>query len=63
VQSGADLAAVQGVLPPKSDFLFLFFCALSHSVRPMPYHVPAVAEPAKTLLLKYCCSRNRAATV
>ena len=24
------------------------------------YNVPAVAEPAKTLLLKYCCSRNHA---
>ena len=26
----------------------------------MWHNVPAVAEPAKTLQLKYCCSRNRA---
>jgi hypothetical protein len=26
----------------------------------MPVNVPAVAEPAKTSVLKYCCFRNQA---
>ena len=33
---------------------------VSIGVLPMPDNVPAVAEPASVLMLKYCCSRNRA---